>query len=384
MTTIYLIRHAEAEGNLYRRIHGWYDALVTDNGFRQIAALEARFRDIPVDAVYASGLYRTNTTARAVCRPKGLPLRVEPDLREIHMGDWEDRPWGEIYHFEPAEMARFNASDPTWRAPNGESYGDVGERAVRALVRIARAHPDQTVAVFSHGTAIRQILAVVKGVRPEDWNSMGHNDNTAVSCLTWDGEEFRAVFEGDNSHLDESISTLARQHWWRKEGGQAEDVNLWYRPLEWPAGRERYLAAREEAWSSTHVNGPAFRPEDFLSPVRERLSRTPWGVTAAMSGEEPAGVLELDTLRYQEEGAGYIPFCYIVPERRGQGLGVQLIGQAVSFFRPLGRDKLRLRCAPYNRRAQRFYAKYGFVKVGEEQGGRVPLDILEKYIGYGR
>ena len=24
MTTIYLIRHAEAEGNLYRRAHGWY------------------------------------------------------------------------------------------------------------------------------------------------------------------------------------------------------------------------------------------------------------------------------------------------------------------------------------------------------------------------
>ena len=51
MTTIYLIRHAEAEGNLYRRVHGWYDSRITDRGFRQIAALEERFRDIPVDAV---------------------------------------------------------------------------------------------------------------------------------------------------------------------------------------------------------------------------------------------------------------------------------------------------------------------------------------------
>ena len=33
MTTIYLIRHAEAEGNLHRRIHGWDDALITENGF---------------------------------------------------------------------------------------------------------------------------------------------------------------------------------------------------------------------------------------------------------------------------------------------------------------------------------------------------------------
>ena len=51
---------------------------------------------------------------------------------------------------------------------------------------------------------------------------------------------------------------------------------------------------------------------------------------------------------------------------------MQLIGQAVSFFRPLGRDKLRLRCAPYNHRAQHFYQKYGFVKVGEDVYKRQP------------
>ena len=54
MTTIYLIRHAEAEGNLHRRIHGWYDALITENGFAQIKALEDRFRDIHIDAVWSS------------------------------------------------------------------------------------------------------------------------------------------------------------------------------------------------------------------------------------------------------------------------------------------------------------------------------------------
>ena len=63
---------------------------------------------------------------------------------------------------------------------------------------------------------------------------------------------------------------------------------------------------------------------------------------------------------------------------------LQLIGQAVAFYRPQGRDRLRLRCAPYNQRAQHFYAKHGFYKIGEEQGSRVPLDILEKYIGLDR
>ena len=34
MTRIYIVRHAEAEGNLYRRIHGWYDSPITENGKR--------------------------------------------------------------------------------------------------------------------------------------------------------------------------------------------------------------------------------------------------------------------------------------------------------------------------------------------------------------
>ena len=42
MTTVYLIRHAEAEGNLYRRCHGHYDSTITDNGYSQIAALAKR------------------------------------------------------------------------------------------------------------------------------------------------------------------------------------------------------------------------------------------------------------------------------------------------------------------------------------------------------
>lgn len=381
MTTIYLIRHAEAEGNLYRRIHGWYDALITDNGFCQIEALERRFNEIPVDAVYSSDLHRTMTTARAVFVPKGLELRTDAAFREIHMGDWEDRTWGEVRHFDPEGMSQFNHSDPAWRAPNGESLADVGNRAEEALRRVALAHPGQTVAIFCHGTAIRQILANLMGVAPTNWHTLNHSENTAVTCLTYENNLFHVVFEGDASHLDESLCTLGQQVWWRKDR-KMEDINLWFRPINWDSEEKLYLDARHEAWISTHVNGPTFQGEGFLRDAREHLSRSPWGVTVAMTGDEVVGLLQLDTKRYCEDEAGYIAFCYIVPERREQNLGIQLIGQAVSFFRPMGRDKLRLRCAPYNDRAQYFYKKYGFVKIGEEKGSRVPLDILEKYIGY--
>lgn len=381
MTTIYLIRHAEAEGNLYRRIHGWYDSLVTENGRRQISALTERFRDIPVDAVYSSDLFRTMNTARAVYVPKGLELRTDPGLRELKLGDWEDLPWGAARHFQRSELERFNATDPTWQAPNGESFHQLGERMERTVRAVAARHPGQTVALFSHGMAIRQFLARVKNIPPEQWHCVPHGDNTAVTRLSFDGERFTLELELDNSHLPENISTLASQAWWRRSG-KSEDVNLWYRPICWETERELYLEVRRDTWLTVHGERIPFDGDSFLANAETCLSRTPWGVTLAFSGDELAGVLELDPARYQEDNAGYIPLCYIVPERRGHSLGVQLIGQAVAFYRPLGRDKLRLRCAPYNHHAQHFYKKYGFVKTGDEIGGRVPLDHLEKYIGY--
>ena len=53
-TKLYLIRHAEAEGNLYRLAHGQSNSTVTPRGYRQLAALRRRFQDIPVDAVLSA------------------------------------------------------------------------------------------------------------------------------------------------------------------------------------------------------------------------------------------------------------------------------------------------------------------------------------------
>lgn len=351
MTTIYLIRHAEAEGNLYRRIHGWYDALITDNGFEQIKALEARFRDIHIDAVYSSDLFRTRTTARAVYLPKGLPLNTDPGLREMNLGDWEDLTWGAARHFQRGELERFNVTDPSWTAPNGETFHQLGERVEEAVRRIAARHPGQTVALFSHGMALRQFLGRVKGISPEDWHAMPHGDNTAVSRLTFDGERFAIQFEMDNSHLPEEISTLARQAWWRRDKSKTADVNLWFRPAVWPQDRALYPGEEE-----------------------------PRHMTAAMSGDRAVGLLCTEPERYREEKAGYVRFLSLLPEDRGRGLGIQLVGEAVSQYRNAGRDRLRLPCPPDNEGARRFFRRHGFVRIGREDGA----DLLEKYIGYER
>lgn len=376
MTTIYLIRHAEAEGNLYRRVHGWYNSLITENGYRQIAALEARFRDIPIDAVYSSDLFRTCTTARAIYVPKGLELHTDPGLRELNLGVWEDRTFGAVRHSDPQAIDLFNRTDPAWEVEKGESFFQLGDRMEETVRRIARRHPGQTVALFSHGMALRQFLGRVRGVPPEEWHSLPHGDNTAVSCLTFDGERFVVQFEMDNSHLPEEISTLARQAWWRKDKTKAADVNLWgHIPLRsWPQERELYLKLRRELC-------PDVPDGRLLQEAEELWQASPggmWNINIFYAGERPMGVTLYDMDRDKAEGAGYIKFLSILPEDRGRKLGIQLIGAAVSMYRNSGRDRLRLHCPAGSERARRFFQTYGFVKLREDREG----DLLEKYIGY--
>ena len=114
MTTVYFMRHAEAEGNTYRRMHGQYNSLITENGVRQIEALRARFEDIPVDACYASDLYRTCRTAQAVYIPKGLPLHPDRRFRETSVGCWENVPFGWLERFDKSNMDDFNHNERVW------------------------------------------------------------------------------------------------------------------------------------------------------------------------------------------------------------------------------------------------------------------------------
>ena len=383
MTRIYLIRHAEAEGNLYRRVHGWYDSIITPNGYLQIEALARRFKDIHIDAVYSSDLFRTKATAAALVKGRKLELNTRQALREICMGEWEDVTWAWAARTDPERLDLFNRNDPDYRCPGGESFSQVRERVSNAILNIARDNPGKTVAVFSHGIAIRNTLARFLGYSIQQTNAaLPHSDNTGVALLEVEGEQVKVVFYNDNSHLSEEISTFARQKWWKSQEGSLADANLWYRPLDMVAHADVYYQARKEAWITIHGSLLHFNGEGFLRDAQDQAAYDKRSVMQAMLGDEPAGILQLNLRRDADKGVGGIPFFYMMPTTRGKGLGVQMLGQAVSTYRPLGRKYLRLRCAPDNFVAQRFYQKYGFHKIGEEQGSRVPLDIMEKYIGY--
>ena len=155
MTTVYLVRHAEAEGNTYRRIHGQYNSLITQNGLRQIEALRARFEPIHIDACFASDLFRTCRTAQSVYLAKQLPLHPEKRFRELEIGRWEDTPFGYLERFEKQDMDKFNFDERNWHVDGSETWEEYTDRFLGGLNDICAAQEGKTIAVFSHACVLR-------------------------------------------------------------------------------------------------------------------------------------------------------------------------------------------------------------------------------------
>ena len=100
----------------------------------------------------------------------------------------------------------------------------------------------------------------------------------------------------------------------------------------------------------------------------------------ALSFDKFIGIIELDTECMADKGAGWISFCYLEPDYRGQNLGVQLLGHAVSVYRGLGRKTLRLHVAETNKRGIAFYEKFDFKRIGTAKGNICSLLLMEKEI----
>lgn len=331
MTTVYLIRHAEAEGNLYRRAQGHYDATITDRGYRQIAALAKRFADVPIDAVYASDLTRTCTTALAVTYPKKLPLHTTPELREVGVGVWEDKTWAEVTYTDREELVRFNTNIAAWHVEGGQDIDTVRDRMLRALKTIIAENPDRTVAVFSHGMALRTLLGTLQGLSLDEIDRTGHAENTAVSKLVCDGDSIRILCRDDASHLPAALHTLGRQAWTKNKNGL--EAGIYFAPSG---------------------------PDGHFDVLRE--------------GE----IIGAVSVGKCENGVAVIEEYWLENYEQGKGLGVQLVGQAVSYARKHGCDTLSCEIPKTNALGLKCAQAYGFTPVRET----VEAVEFEKYFGY--
>jgi broad specificity phosphatase PhoE len=161
-TTILLARHGESDWNRSKRWQGFADRPLTDLGREQAAELARRLDATELDAVYSSDLQRARETAEIVARSKGLTVETTPDLREVDVGSWSGLTRAEAEARYPEPYARWLQGAEAWE--DGETYHQLGERVIRAIQRIARAHRGERVLVVAHGGTIRAVHAAALGL----------------------------------------------------------------------------------------------------------------------------------------------------------------------------------------------------------------------------
>jgi probable phosphoglycerate mutase len=198
-----LVRHGQSEayveGRPFPLAGGHGDPPLSDLGRAQALRVCDRLAGAQIDAIYVTTLCRTAQTAAPLAERLGLTPRVEPELREVYLGEWE----GGLYRkmvadFHPIAQRMF--AEERWDViPGAESLISFDGRVRTAIGRITAEHAGQRVAVFTHGGVIGQALALATGSRPFAFNA---SDNASVSRLVVTGTKWYIRTFNDTAHLD--------------------------------------------------------------------------------------------------------------------------------------------------------------------------------------
>lgn len=200
-TRILAIRHGRTAWNADSRIQGHTDIALDALGEWQAERLALALDDEAVQAVYSSDLTRACQTAAPLAARKGLPLRVDAGLRERGFGDFEGLSFVQIEQRWPEQAAAWRKRDPDFGAHGGEVLRDFRERAVAAVLRLARAHRGQCIALVTHGGVLDLLYREATRVAldaPRSWQLA----NAGINRLLHSEQGLVLVGWGDVGHLE--------------------------------------------------------------------------------------------------------------------------------------------------------------------------------------
>lgn len=195
-----LIRHGQTPHNVTGALDTAFPgAGLTELGRSQATAVPAALADEDVSAVYASPLVRTQLTGSPLAQERSLDVQVREGLQEIAAGDFEMRSDREAVEAYLGALAAWLHRDLDHELAGGTTGHDFMDRYDAAVRSIAQQHGrDDTVALFSHGAAIRVYATLSAGLDAEEVEGMWINNTGMVMLDGHPGDGWDLVrWQGD-------------------------------------------------------------------------------------------------------------------------------------------------------------------------------------------
>jgi probable phosphoglycerate mutase len=209
---ILLVRHGESqahiEGEQLPMLGGQGDPALHPEGVVQAERTAERLTATgePITAIYVTTLQRTHQTAAPLAQRLGLTPQVEPDLREVFLGDWE----GGVFRERLADgdpIGQRVMAEGRWDLIPGAEPGDeFAGRVRRGITSIATRHPDETVVAVVHGGVIGQVLTLATGA--EGFAFIGA-DNASITHVVVFADRWIVRCFNDTSHLHPTFTRPA-------------------------------------------------------------------------------------------------------------------------------------------------------------------------------
>src|SRR5690606_14511309 len=128
----------------------------------------------------------------------GITPIVEPDLREVYLGEWEGGLFRQRAAAGDPVFARIFAEERWDVIPGAEPHDAFDERVWRGFRRIVESHPDQCVMAVAHGGVIGQLLHRITGSRRFAFSGA---DNASISEIVASPERIILRRYNDVTHL---------------------------------------------------------------------------------------------------------------------------------------------------------------------------------------
>jgi probable phosphoglycerate mutase len=209
-TEVLLVRHGESEaaieGQDFELIDGQGNPALSPEGREQAELVGRRLADERIDAIYVSSLRRTAQTAEPLAHRLTMTPVVEPDVREVFLGDWEGGLFRQKIVEQDPIAVRMHQEQRWDVIPGAEPAAEFARRVRAAMERIAAAHPDQRVVVFSHGGTIGEVLALAAHSQPF---AFAGADNASISQVVISDDRWSIRRFNDTAHLGPGFSTSA-------------------------------------------------------------------------------------------------------------------------------------------------------------------------------
>ena len=191
-TTLLLVRHGFSTSNEDGTLTGQLDVPLTPLGVLQgEAASRYLCENYKVDAIYASDLVRAVDTVRLLSEKTGFPILTDPDLREMACGTWTGKPIFELKARYGTRYTRWASADNAVFPEGGESWSETAERMRAAVIRIAQENEGKTVAIATHGGALRAFLGLILDIPTAEWQQkLPYAPNASVTCVTYEDGAF--------------------------------------------------------------------------------------------------------------------------------------------------------------------------------------------------